>query len=214
MKLHNEFTVATDPERAWRVLTDLEKVAPCLPGAQLLGGQGDVFKGSAKVKVGPITANFHGTAQFKERDDASRRAVIVASGKDPRGQAGAEATITAQVLPEADHSRVVVETELNISGRLAQFGRSAVSDVSAQMIKQFAENLNAMMVEPSKEQSTVDAAPSLSAPQSPTATSLDAAALLGPLLGRRFAPYVAVALAAAIITRLFCRHRGASGRLH
>lgn len=220
MQLHNEFIVGTDPERAWRLLTDLENVATCLPGAALLGVDGEEYRGSVQVKVGPIRAAFEGIARFEQRDDEQRRAVIVAAGKDPRGQAAADARITAQVLADGAQARVVVDTDLNISGRLAQFGRGAVADVSARLMTQFADNLNTMM---SAQQpagpvpagaSEASAAPESSAgpaastqpiSSAPSSGSLDAAQLIGPVLMRRYGPYAAVAVVAALITRLLCR---------
>jgi carbon monoxide dehydrogenase subunit G len=141
MDITNEFRVATSPDRAWAVLTDLERIAPCLPGAELQEVEGDEYRGVVKVKVGPITAQYKGTATFVERDDASRRAVLRAEGRDTRGQGNASATITATLEPEGDGTVVRVSTDLHITGKVAQFGRGVLADVSGKLMQQFADNL-------------------------------------------------------------------------
>ena len=141
MDMTNEFRVATTPDRAWSVLTDVEKIAPCLPGAELQEVEGDEYRGVVKVKVGPITAQYKGKATFVERDDAARRAVLRAEGRDTRGQGNAAATITATLEPDGDETIVRVNTDLHITGKVAQFGRGVLADVSAKLMQQFADNL-------------------------------------------------------------------------
>jgi carbon monoxide dehydrogenase subunit G len=141
MDINNEFRVATSPERAWSVLTDLERIAPCLPGAELQEVEGDEYRGVVKIKVGPITAQYKGKATFVERDDAARRAVLKAEGRDTRGQGNASATITATIEPEGDATVVRVSTDLHITGKVAQFGRGVLADVSSKLMQQFADNL-------------------------------------------------------------------------
>ncbi|MCX7619601.1 MAG: SRPBCC family protein [Acidimicrobiales bacterium] len=142
MELTNEFEVPVPIDEAWAVLTDIERIAPCLPGAQLQGIDGDEYRGIVKVKVGPITAQYKGTARFVERDDRNYRAVVQASGRDTRGQGNASATISAQLVPK-DHSTTQVDvlTDLNVTGKVAQFGRGVIADVSAKLLAQFVENL-------------------------------------------------------------------------
>jgi carbon monoxide dehydrogenase subunit G len=142
MELTHEFQVAVPPEEAWAVLTDVERIAPCLPGAELQEVDGDEYRGVVKVKVGPITAQYKGKAHFVERDEAGGRAVLRAEGRDTRGQGNANATITATLTPEGDGTRVEVVTDLAISGRVAQFGRGMLADVSAKLLDQFVESLH------------------------------------------------------------------------
>ncbi|RZU75561.1 carbon monoxide dehydrogenase subunit G [Micromonospora kangleipakensis] len=145
MKITNEFAVNTPIERAWAVLTDLEGIAPCLPGAQLTGVDGDVYQGKVKVKVGPVISEFAGTAQFVEKDDARYRGVIDAKGRDARSAGNAAALVAAQLRPDGDRTLVSVDTDLRISGRLAQFGGGMIKEVSGKLLAQFVINLEAKL---------------------------------------------------------------------
>jgi carbon monoxide dehydrogenase subunit G len=142
MDLSSEFEVPLSIDEAWSVLTDLERVAPCLPGAQLDEIEGDEFRGRVKIKVGPITVEYKGTAIFLERLPETHVAVLRAQGRETKGQGSAAATVTA-TLEEAgaSNTKVSVLTELDISGRVAQFGRGALADVSSKILGQFAANL-------------------------------------------------------------------------
>lgn len=141
MLLTNEFVVPRPIDETWAVLTDIERIAPCLPGAQLTGVDGDEYQGKVKVKVGPMTAQFSGTAVFKEQDAAAHRAVIEAKGRDASGKGRASALVTAVLVAEGAATRVQVETDLNIAGPLAQMGRSTIADISTRLLTQFVENL-------------------------------------------------------------------------
>ena len=142
MELSNEFEVAAPLDQAWAVLTDLERIAPCLPGAQLQEIEGDDHKGTVKVKVGPITAQYKGVAKFVEKDDAAHRAVLSATGRDTRGQGNASASIVAQLEARGDDAtHVSILTDLAITGKVAQFGRGVMADVSAKLLDQFVVNL-------------------------------------------------------------------------
>ena len=141
MELSNEFTVSAPIDEAFAILTDIERIAPCLPGAQLTEVEGDEYRGTVKVKVGPITASFKGTASLIERDEAAHKAVLQAQGRDTGGKGNANAKITAQLEPAGDGTHVSITTDLNITGRVAQFGRGALADVSQKLIGQFAERL-------------------------------------------------------------------------
>ena len=145
-KLLNEFTVIRPIEETWKVVTDLELIAPCMPGATLEEVDGDVFRGTVKVKLGAISTAFKGQANFIERDDTNHRAVLKAEGRDTTGKGNAAAEITAY-LEEVDPAttKVVVETDLHITGKVAQFGRGIMGDVSKKLINQFATNLNTML---------------------------------------------------------------------
>jgi carbon monoxide dehydrogenase subunit G len=124
MELTHEFRVAVPIEQAWQVLTDLERIAPCMPGAKLEEIEGDEHRGVIVVKVGPITARYKGTARLAESDEVARRAVLRAEGRDTRGQGNARATITASLEPAGDSDTgVKVVTDLAITGKVAQLGR-------------------------------------------------------------------------------------------
>lgn len=145
-QLTNEFTVNRPVEEAWPIITDLERIAPCMPGAQLQEIEGDTFRGVVKVKLGAINSQFKGEAHFTERDDASHRAVISATGRDTGGRGNAAAEIAAQAESlSPTSSRVIVTTDLHITGKIAQFGRGIMGDVSAKLMAQFAANLNEML---------------------------------------------------------------------
>src|SRR5207248_1989319 len=141
MDLTNEFRVPLPVDDAWTVLTDLERIAPCMPGTTLEGVEGDEYTGTVKVKVGPITAQYRGKARFLEQDQSEHRAVLRAEGRETRGQGNAAATITATVTPDGDGSAVKVVTDLTISGKVAQFGRGVLADVSARLMGQFVDCL-------------------------------------------------------------------------
>ncbi len=141
MDIDNSFRVEVPVDEAWRVLLDLERIAPCLPGAQLQEIEGDEYRGVVKVKVGPITAQYKGTAKLESVDDASHVAVLVASGHDTRGQGNASATIKLQLVADGEGTRVDVDTDLSITGKVAQFGRGVMADVSTKLLAQFVDNL-------------------------------------------------------------------------
>jgi carbon monoxide dehydrogenase subunit G len=146
MDLHHEFTVNVPIDEAWRVLTDLERIAPCLPGAQLTEVEGETYRGQVKIKVGPILAQFKGQASFVSRDDAAHTATLKGEGRDTTGKGNASAMITAELTAvDSNSTRCVVNTDLSISGKVAQFGRGALADVSDKLLAQFVENLNQLI---------------------------------------------------------------------
>lgn len=138
MKINNEFTVNAPVERAWGVLLDLERVAPCLPGAAIQGSEGDEYKGTIKVKIGPISSTYRGTVKIEEADEENHRAVLEATGRDARGQGTASATITSKLEQQGEQTKVSVETDMHLTGRAAQFGRGIAQDVATKMLGQFA----------------------------------------------------------------------------
>ena len=166
MELNNDFEVAAPVDLVWAVLTDVERIAPCLPGAQLLEIEGDEFRGVVKIKVGPITAQYKGAASFSERDDVEHRAVLRAEGRDTRGAGNAAADITAELEATDIGTKVTVTTDLTVTGKVAQFGRGVMADVSKKLMGQFAENLSDLIaasgdeavVESPANEVTVDAA--------------------------------------------------------
>jgi uncharacterized protein len=143
MELNNEFRVPVTVPETWKVLTDVERIAPMLPGAQLQEVEGDEYRGVVKVKVGPITAQYKGSASFVDVDEAGGKVALKATGRDTRGQGNASALITATMTPDGDGTRVTVSTDLTITGKVAQFGRGVLADVSGKMIGQFVDALEA-----------------------------------------------------------------------
>lgn len=147
MKIANEFTVSVPIERAWEVLTDMEQVIPLMPGAQLVGHEGDDFLGKVKVKVGPVTSEFSGKAHFVERDETAHRALIDGRGKEARGTGNAAATVVLQLHEAGDRTRVTVDTDLKVVGKLAQFGSGMLQQVSEKLLGQFVDSLEAKLAE-------------------------------------------------------------------
>jgi carbon monoxide dehydrogenase subunit G len=145
MKIDNEFTVSVPIAQAWEVLSDMNQVVPLMPGAQLIGQEGDDFLGKVKVKVGPVTSEFSGKAHFVERDEAQHRAVVDGRGKEARGTGNAAAVVVLQLHEAGDHTRVTVETDLKIVGKLAQFGSSMLQQVSEKLLGQFVDSLEAKL---------------------------------------------------------------------
>ena len=147
MQLENSFTVPVPVDEAWRVLLDIERIAPCMPGAALDSVAGDDFTGRVKVKLGPINLTYQGKASFIEKDETAHKAVIDARGKDQRGNGTAAAVVTAKLKAEGAITRVDVLTDLNITGRPAQFGRGVMTDVGNKLLGQFADKLAAQLGE-------------------------------------------------------------------
>lgn len=148
MLIENSFRVPVPIEQAWRTLLDVPRIAPCLPGATLEESEGTTYRGRVKVKVGPIQLAYKGEATIAEQDEAARRLVLVASGKETRGSGAASARVVAELVERDGATDVQVATELDLTGKPAQFGRSIISDVSGRLIDQFATNLAALMVAP------------------------------------------------------------------
>ncbi|NUP01367.1 MAG: SRPBCC family protein [Nonomuraea sp.] len=151
MRFEHEFTVPVPVEQAWAVLLDVERVAPCLPGATLDIFEGDEFTGRMKVKVGPITVTYRGSAKFEDVDKDAHALTIQASGKEARGSGTASATVRARMTPGEGSTTVSVETTFNVTGRPAQFGRGVMAEVGAKLIDRFADNLARLLSEPTVE---------------------------------------------------------------
>lgn len=192
MELNNEFRVAVPPAKTWEALTDVERVAPCLPGATLLSVDGDEFTGAVKVKVGPITVSYRGIASFQEKDAAAQRVVLKANGKETRGNGNAAAVVTAQLEDEGAATAVVITTDLTISGKAAQFGRGVLADVSTNLIAQFAKRLEADLLGDQADTETSSAATtSAPAAQDSTTDSVDLLKVVALPLAKRAMPVVA-----------------------
>jgi hypothetical protein len=207
MELANDFFVDVGIDEAWKVLTDVERIAPCMPGAELQEVDGEEYRGVVKVKVGPITAQYKGKAVFVERDDAGHRAVLRAEGRDTRGQGNANATITATLAPEGDGTRVNVVTDLTITGRAAQFGRGVMADVATKLMGQFVACLESDLL----GSPGANPAPAVTTegPRQVEARPAEPVDLLGtagaPVL-KRLAPVVVALLLLVVVLRL--RRRG------
>ncbi len=176
MELTNEFDVEVPIDEAYDILTDLELIAPCLPGAQLQEIEGDEYRGIVKVKVGPITAQYKGTATFLEQDRANHKAVVKGDGRETRGQGNASAIITMTMesnSPESTH--VMVHTDLTITGKVAQFGRGVIVDVSAKLLGQFVDNLETKVLA-GRESEAADAGGAAEASDADSAGDADAGA--------------------------------------
>ena len=164
MKIQNEIEISAPPDELFDLLSDPERVAPCMPGASLEGKDDDSYEGTVKLKVGPITASYQGTLHFVELDRENRRAVMRASGQETSGQGNAEATITASVSGSDSQSVLSMETDMEVRGKAAQFGRGALGNVSQKILQQFARNLEYQVLsskegeEPSEETATAGGA--------------------------------------------------------
>jgi uncharacterized protein len=215
MKIANEFTVSAPIEKAWDVLIDLAQVIPLMPGAQMTGHDGDDVLGKVKIKVGPVTSEFNGKVHFVERDAEQHRAVIDAKGKEARGTGNAAATVTATLHEVGDQTRVTVDTDLKIVGKLAQFGSGMLQQVSEKLLGQFVESLEAKLAadntpataapEPESGSPSVEAprpAPVPAAVTGPEPTPIDLLELAGGTALKKYGPLVfgAFAAAAALFT--------------
>jgi carbon monoxide dehydrogenase subunit G len=145
MELEHSFTVPVPADQAWDVLLDVERVAPCMPGATLDSVDGDEIKGKVKVKLGPVSMTYAGTARFTMRNRDTGVVVLEAKGKETRGAGTAAATVHSELQGEGGQTKVTVHTSLNVTGRPAQFGRGVMADVSAKLIGVFADNLADML---------------------------------------------------------------------
>jgi carbon monoxide dehydrogenase subunit G len=205
MDLNHQFTVAVPVDDAWRILTDVERIAPCLPGAQLQEIEGDAYRGIVKVKVGPIQAQFKGQANFIERDDVAHKVVLKGEGRDTTGKGNASAIITAEMTAvDASNTAVTVNTDLSVTGKVAQFGRGAMADISDKLLAQFVVNLNALIA----EQPATAAAPAVAAAPEPTegvrtiesaeVAPLDLLSAAGSPILKRAIPVVVVVVAVLV----------------
>ena len=149
MEMDHSFTVPVPPEQAWDVLLDVEKIAPCMPGATVDEFDGEVVTGRIKVKVGPVSLTYRGTAKFTERDPDAKVILLEASGKETRGAGTASATVRASLVPEpgGEGTTATMHTTMNVTGRPAQFGRGVMIEVGGKLVEQFAQNLRQLIAE-------------------------------------------------------------------
>jgi carbon monoxide dehydrogenase subunit G len=157
MELDHSFTVPVPPDRAWGVLLDVERIAPCMPGATVEEFDGEVVTGRIKVKVGPVSLTYRGTAKFTERDPDARVVVVDASGKETRGAGTASAAVRASLEPSGEGTQVLIHTTMNVTGRPAQFGRGVIAEVGGKLLEKFSQNL-AQMISDGGQAAAVDGA--------------------------------------------------------
>jgi len=225
LELNHDFQVSVPIEQAWGVLTDLERIAPCMPGAQLTEVEGDEYRGVVRVKVGPISTQYKGTAKFVDLDPIEHRAVLRAEGRESRGQGAASATVTATWTASAGGTAVHLQTDLDISGKVAQFGRGALGEVSAKILDQFVLDLEANVLTgpgPSADSgeaarprsrasgasgaTTIRTEPTRRAIESPTAEPVDLLDAAGTSVLKRILPLVLAIALFTIVRRLRRRH--------
>ena len=220
IELDNSFTVPVPPEQAWDVLLDVERIAPCMPGASVTSVEGDQIEGQVKVKLGPLSLTYKGTAKFTDKDQANHTITIEATGKETRGAGTASANVQATLTPgeAAGSTLVAIHTSLNVTGRPAQFGRSLLPEVSGKLIAQFASNLEALISADSAtaeatetpegagtaEDSSGEAAPVAAKPAAPVIKqeeSLNAFKFVVVPVLKRVIPVAAVGAAIALVIR-------------
>jgi carbon monoxide dehydrogenase subunit G len=227
----NEFTVNRPIDEAWPIICDVERIAPCLPGAELEEIEGDVYRGKVKVKLGAVNAQFKGEAQFVERDDVAHHALLKAKGRDTGGRGNAEAEIVADAESLSPTStKCTVTADLHITGKVAQFGRGIMGDVSKKLMDQFAANLNRMLDEQGDTPATeppaavtdppaapsagdgadagtgtadtaAEPAPTVRKINGPAAEPVDLAGVAGPAVIKRVLPVVLALLLVVLILR-------------
>ena len=197
MELHHEFTVPVPVDDAWRTLLDIEGVAPCMPGATVEEYDGKTVTGSVKVKVGPISVTYKGTAVFEEQDETAHRMVLIASGRETRGQGTARATVTGTLAERDGGTAVSVRTDLTVTGRPAQFGRGMMTDVGDRLISRFAQCLSERIVGP----------PATTAEQPEEVEPLDLFRTAGVPVAKRAAVGAAAVLVVALVVVRVRRRR-------
>ena len=209
MKLENRFTVPVPREQALQVLLDVERIAPCMPGATLTSRDGDNFTGTVKVKVGPINLTYGGNARFVSVDEAAGVVVIEGSGKETRGTGTAKALVTCRLVESGGSTEVVVDTDLAITGKPASFGRGVLADVSGKLVDQFASCLGEEILAgtPTPEQAVVAAAgqPPAAPPAPPRpvrqAEAIDLLGTAGTPVLKRLAPVLAGVVVLLLLVR-------------
>ncbi len=217
MRIENDMHVAASIDEAWALLTDIPAIAPCLPGAELTGHEGDTYEGTMKVKVGPVVAEYAGSATIVEMNEADRTVKLTASGRDKRGAGNASADIEAKMVEVDGGTTVSIGTDLKVSGKVAQFGRGVMADVSKKLLGQFAECIEGKLQSAEEVAEAVGAASAEmngsstdAGPAAATATAssaggggdddvLDLMDVAGGALAKRLVPVVGAVVAAIII---------------
>ncbi len=189
MLINNSFDVPLPPEQAWKLLMDIPRIAPCMPGAELTDVVDEnTYNGKVSVRLGPVALTFAGTVKFSERDDAARKARVNAQGKDSKGRGGAHANVDFQIEPAPAGSCVLVRTDLTLSGAVAQYGRASgmIQDVAQQLIGQFANSLRAQLSASQATQKTLQTPVESKPADSPKSQAISGFSLLFMLIGAFF----------------------------
>jgi len=220
MQLTDQFTVPVAVDQLWEVLNDVERIAPCVPGFTLAEANHPEYRGRMRVKVGAITVSYDATIRFVERDEAARRVVLAVSGREVRGAGSVDATVTSTLQGDDHRTTAEMVTDVNVTGRVAQFGRGIIADVSSRMTEQFVERLNARVLAPpaapqapqaaSATQEAADRASTASrpAPAAPPAEEpLDLGSVAAVPVLKRIAPVVAGLALVALVAWLWRRRR-------
>jgi carbon monoxide dehydrogenase subunit G len=214
MQLTEDFTVSVPADRLWKLLTDVELIAPCVPGFTLTEASHPDYRGLMKVKVGAITVKYDATITFVERDDDARRVVLSVRGREPRGGGSVDATVTSSLVDQGEQTTATMVTDVQVTGRVAQFGRGIIADVSSRMTEQFVDRLNRQLLAgspvgvggpaaaagPVPAGAPANGAKPDPAPAADEALDLGAAAAV-PVL-KRVAPIVGAAVLAALLVWL------------
>lgn len=216
MEMTNEIEVNASASDVWDAFNDVERIAPCLPGAQLTEIEGEEYLGFVKVKVGPVNAQYKGKATFVERDQDAMKVVILAEGRETRGQGNASANITATVEALDDNrTKVGVTTDLKITGKVAQIGRNLIPDVSSKIMDQFADNLEAMLSASTDDSSSGDDAATgdsgAGAASRPEPEAVDLLEVAGPPAAKKFGPIAGIVAALWIVRKIFKRRKKKKG---
>jgi len=212
MKLDNEFRVNAPIERAWEVLTDIPAITPCLPGAELTDHDGDEYRGTVKIKVGPVTANYSGKALFAVVDEERHHIEIAADGRDSRGSGNASAAITADMRADGDHTVVSITTDLKVAGKVAQFGKGMIAEVSGKLIDQFVDCIEQELLGDKVIDDVATASADAGETTAPAAAprepveALDLMDLAGGSVYKRLAP-IGIAAAVILILALLLKRR-------
>jgi uncharacterized protein len=215
MQLENEFSVPAPVSEVWKTLLDVERIAPCMPGATVERVDGDEVAGRVRVKVGPVTASYAGTARFVTKDEAAHRFVLEGNGRETRGTGTASATVEVSMSEQDAVTRVRVVTSLEVTGKQAQFGRGVMADIAAKLTDQFAACLAervrgpAPAAEPSASPQAVSpqaVSPQSTAPQAAAAGSLDLVSAVAMPVLKRLGPVLG-GLAFGLVLGLLLGHR-------
>lgn len=204
MKLENTFSIPVPVDDAWGVLLDIERIAPCVPGAALTGKSDEGYTGKIKVKLGPIGLTYNGVIKFKSTDEQAKIAVLEGGGREARGNGTAQAVITCRLVESDGTTNVFVDTDLNITGKPAQFGRGTLAEVAGTLIGQFADNLAAEITTAAASETTAEPKQPAAAPDPEPIDLLDAAGMGGL---KRYAPPTIAALLLLAILLLLRRRR-------
>jgi hypothetical protein len=212
MKLTNDFTIGVPVEEAWELLTDLERVAPCVPGFSLVGQDGEDFKGAMTVKVGAVSVSYDARIRFVERDDVRHVAVMEARAREKRGQGQVKAVMTSRLQAVDGATQVSVESDIDVTGRVASFGRGILADVSNRLVGLFVANVQSTLLAPPEPEPAAAPASGPVDPARPVAAAsaapLDLMSVAGAPALRRLAPVALVLLVATMVLRGRIRGRG------